>query len=250
MLLISLCLSGVLLAQQPTGLSPLDSQVSRFLEEARNTWSDMNVPYQDGKTLYSLVLKGRFKNILEIGTSTGHSTIWLAWAASKTGGRVTTIEIDRERYEKALANFKKAGVASYIDARLADAHQLVPRLQGPYDFIFCDADKDWYLQYFLDLEAKISPRGCFTAHNVLWRHDPHIKKFLDSSQRKPGIPNPYRKGQRRGHLRQLPDRKIGKEKEADFTTYRPIKVIINTAMSQKKISWSKYLSVTFRLFFQ
>ena len=142
-LLISLC-SGVLLAQQPTGLSPLDSQVSRFLEEARNSWSDMNVPYQDGKILYSLVLKGRFKNILEIGTSTGHSTIWLAWAASKTGGRVTTIEIDQERYEKALANFKKAGLASYIDARLGDAHQLVPRLPGPYDFIFCDADKDWY----------------------------------------------------------------------------------------------------------
>ena len=41
----------------------------------------MNVPYQDGKILYSLVLKGHFKNILEIGTSTGHSTIWLAWAA-------------------------------------------------------------------------------------------------------------------------------------------------------------------------
>ena len=178
-LLISLGQSGVLFAQQPTGLSVLDSQVSRFLEEARNAWSDLNVPYEDGKTLYSLVLKGRFKNILEIGTSTGHSTIWLAWAASKTGGRVTTIEINRERYEKALANFKKAGVASYIDARLADAHQLVPRLNGPYDFIFCDADKDWYLQYFLDLESKISPQGCFTAHNVLWRYDPHIKKFLD-----------------------------------------------------------------------
>jgi len=185
--LISLGLSGSLFAQQPTGLSALDSQVSRFLEEARNSWSDLNVPFEDGKTLYSLVLKGRFKNILEIGTSTGHSAIWLAWAASKTGGRVTTIEINRERYEKALANFKQAGVASYISARLADAHQLVPRLNGPYDFVFCDADKDWYLQYFLDLEAKISSRGCFTAHNVLWRHDPYIKKFLDYVQGNPGF---------------------------------------------------------------
>jgi caffeoyl-CoA O-methyltransferase len=187
LVLISLGLSGFLLAQQPTDLSALDSQVSRFLEEARNTWSDLNVPYEDGKTLYSLVLKGRFKNILEIGTSTGHSTIWLAWAASKTGGKVTTIEINRERHEKALANFKKAGVASYIDARLADAHQLVPRLSGPYDFIFCDADKEWYLQYFLDLEAKISPKGCFTAHNVLWRYDPNIKKFLAGVKGNPGF---------------------------------------------------------------
>ena len=195
---ISLGLSGFLFAQQPAGLSALDSQVSRFLEEARNTWSDLNVPYVDGKTLYSLVLKGRFKNILEIGTSTGHSTIWLAWAASKTGGRVTTIEINPERYEKALDNFKKAGVASYIDARLVDAHQLVPHLQGPYDFIFCDADKDWYQQYFLDLETKISHRGCFTAHNVLWRYDPHIKKFLDYVNGDPGFRTYIEKGSGEG----------------------------------------------------
>ena len=196
--LISLSLSGFLFAQQPTGLSALDSRVSRFLEEARNSWSDLNVPFEDGKILYSLILQGRFKNILEIGTSTGHSTIWLAWAASKTGGRVTTVEINRERHEKALANFKKAGVASYIDARLADAHPLVPRLKGPYDFIFCDADKEGYLQYFLDLEAKISPGGCFTAHNVLWRYDPHIKKFLDYVKGDPAFQTRIEKGSGEG----------------------------------------------------
>ncbi len=198
MILISLGLPGFLLAQQLSGLSALDNKVSRFLEENRNSWSDMNVPYQDGKILYSLVLKGRFQNILEIGTSTGHSTIWLVWAASKTGGRVTTIEINQERYEKALANFKKAGLASFIDARLADAHQLVPRLTGPYDFIFCDADKEWYRQYFLDLEAKISPRGCFTAHNVLWRFDPNIKKFLDHIKGNPGFRTYIEKGSGEG----------------------------------------------------
>jgi len=74
----------------------------------------------------------------------------------------------------------------------------VPRLQGPYDFIFCDADKEWYLQYFLDLEAKISPRGCFTAHNVLWRYDPHIKKFLDSVKGNPGFRTHIEKGGREG----------------------------------------------------
>jgi caffeoyl-CoA O-methyltransferase len=159
--------------------SELDTQASRFLEEARGSWSDWNVPYEDGKILYNLVVKGNFRNILEIGTSTGHSTIWLAWAASKTGGRVTTIEIDRGRHETALANFRKAGVAPYIEAHLADAHQLVPLLKGPFDFVFCDAEKEGYLLYFLDLRGKISPGGCFTAHNVLWGSDPHIRKFLD-----------------------------------------------------------------------
>ena len=88
----------------------LDRRVSGFLANSRSSWTDMNVPYEDGKILHDLVLKGHFTRILEIGTSTGHSTIWLAWAAAKTGGKVTTIEIDRGRHETALRNFKKAGV--------------------------------------------------------------------------------------------------------------------------------------------
>jgi predicted O-methyltransferase YrrM len=158
--------------------SHLDAQVSRFLKDARHSWRGWNVPYEDGKILHDLVIKGKFKHILEIGTSTGHSTIWLAWAASKTGGKVTTIEIDRDRYIAALENFRKSGVAPYIDARLADAHDLVRALKGPFDFVFCDADKEWYLQYFIDLAPKIREGGCYTAHNVL-RGGRDVEVFLD-----------------------------------------------------------------------
>ena len=170
---------GSVHAQQATGGSGLDARVSHFLSDARSSWADLNVPYQDGKILHDLVVKGNFRKVLEIGTSTGHSTIWLAWAASKTGGRVTTIEIDPERHRRALTNFTKAGVAAYIDARLGDAHVLVSSLAGPFDFIFCDADKEWYLEYFRDLEPKIATGGCFTAHNVLWRGDTGIARFLE-----------------------------------------------------------------------
>jgi len=196
--MIILCLATGSFAQKPIQASDLDARVFRFLEEARGSWSDWNVPYEDGKILYNLVLKGNFKNILEIGTSTGHSTIWLAWAASKTGGRVTTIEIDRDRYETALTNFRKAGVAPYIDAHLADAHQLVPLLKGPFDFVFCDADKDWYLRYFLDLKGKIAPKGCFSAHNVLWGGDPHIGKFIEYLKRDPGFHTTIERGSGEG----------------------------------------------------
>ena len=158
--------------------SHLDAQVSRFLNDARHSWRGWNVPYKDGKILYDLVIKGKFKHILEIGTSTGHSTIWLAWAASKTGGKVTTIEIDRDRYTTALENFRKSGVAPYIDAHLADAHDLVRSLKGPFDFVFCDADKNWYLQYFIDLAPKISDGGCYTAHNAL-QGGRDVEVFLD-----------------------------------------------------------------------
>jgi len=186
--IIALILGGfIFLGNHPSlsaePMSELDLRVSRFLNDTKNSWTDWNVPYEDGKILYDLVLKRNFRHILEIGTSTGHSTIWLAWAASKTGGQVTTIEIDRGRYEKAQANFQKAGLSPLIQAFLADAHQMVPGLKGPYDFIFCDADKDWYVKYFLMIRDKITPGGCFAAHNVLWSHDPHIKQFLDHLQK-------------------------------------------------------------------
>jgi len=163
---VFLSAAGTALGQQARATSGLDERVSRFLNDTRGSWTDLNVPYEDGKILYDLVAKGNFKSILEIGTSTGHSTIWLAWAAAKTGGKVTTIEIDRERHEAALRNFKAAGLSAYIDARLGDAHKIVPSLSGPFDFVFCDADKDWYLQYFLDLRPKLAPNACYTAHNV------------------------------------------------------------------------------------
>jgi predicted O-methyltransferase YrrM len=54
-----------------------------------------------------------------------------------------------------------------VDARLADAHSLVKELPGPFDFVFSDADKEWYTQYFKDLDGKLVAGGCFTAHNVL-----------------------------------------------------------------------------------
>jgi predicted O-methyltransferase YrrM len=144
----------------------LDTRVKEFLNSKVYSWHDMNVPASDGKLLYDIIVKNNYKSALEIGTSTGHSSIWIAWALSKTGGKLITIEIDERRYKEALANFERAGLSRYIDARLGDAHELVKTLQGPFDFIFNDADKNWYTNYFRDLEPKLITGGCFTAHNV------------------------------------------------------------------------------------
>jgi len=149
----------------------LDKQVKDFLNGSQNSWRDMNVPESDGQLLYDIVTKNNYKNAVEIGTSTGHSGIWIAWALSKTGGRLITIEIDETRYKEALANFEKAGLSKYIDARLADAHQLVPALPGPVDFVFSDADKYWYINYFKAMDPKLSPGGCFVSHNVSRRNN-------------------------------------------------------------------------------
>ena len=144
----------------------LDARVRAFLENHRRTWREMNVQMTDGQLLHDIIVEKGYQNALEIGTSTGHSAIWIAWALSKTDGKLITIEIDERRYREALANFEEAGVSDFIDARMADAHVLVRELDGPFDFIFCDADKEWYRQYFIDLYPKLSPGGCYVAHNV------------------------------------------------------------------------------------
>jgi len=156
----------------------LDKRIQKFLDENRNDWRDMNVPYQDGKVLYDLIIENNYTSALEIGTSTGHSTVWIAWAMSKTGGKVTTIEVDEGRRKIALENLKKAGLERYVDSHLADAHKLVKELEGPYDFVFSDVDKGWYTQYFKDVDPKLTKGGCFTAHNVRNRYG-GTREFVD-----------------------------------------------------------------------
>lgn len=172
------------LAQSTT---ELDRRVMGFLDQRRSTWSQginyWNVRFEDGQALHDLVVKNGFKRLLEVGTSTGHSAIWLGWAAAKTGGRLTTIEIDKTRHEEALRNFKLAGVEGYIDARLADAHELVKQLPGPWDFVFQDADKDWYLNYWNDLKGKLAPKGCYSADNVSRPGAREVTQFVEAARR-------------------------------------------------------------------
>ena len=162
----------------------LDARVEKFLSDKRSDWHDWNVSYEDGKVLHDLIVRNNYTRALEIGTSSGHSAIWIAWALSKTGGKLITIEIDAKLHQKALQNFKAVGLEAFIDARRADAHQLVKALEGPFDFVFLDADKEWYTQYFKDLDPKLANGGCFTAHNAS-NSFPGIKEFLDHIRSRP-----------------------------------------------------------------
>jgi caffeoyl-CoA O-methyltransferase len=166
LLLNIICPFRLLIAQEMKANPSSDEKVRKFLETHSGRWYDMNVPRSDGQLLYDLILKNNYKSALEIGTSTGHSGIWMAWALSKTGGKLITIEIDEERYRTALKNFREAGLSDYIDARLGDAHKIVKELTGPFDFVFSDADKEWYKNYFTDIDPKLKAGGCFTAHNI------------------------------------------------------------------------------------
>ncbi len=180
--LVALCLPLVNFAQTQ---SSLDEKVQKFLKDHRSEWHDLNVPFVDGQTLFDIIIKNKYTSALEIGTSTGHSTIWLAWAMSKTGGKVTTLELNEKRHTQAIKNLTEAGLIEFVDSRLGNAHELVKQLPGPFDFVFSDADKDWYKQYFLEVTPKLKSGGCYTTHNVIDGNSP--EDYLEFVQKHAGF---------------------------------------------------------------
>jgi predicted O-methyltransferase YrrM len=192
----------VLGAQPPRNQAALDAQVTRFLERTRDGWRDMNVPEADGRALHDLILEKKYTRALEIGTSTGRSAIWMAWALSRTGGRLTTIEIDEGRYRQAVKNFKDAGLAEVITTKLGDAHALVPRLEGPFDMVFIDADEEWFTKYAVAVLPKLAPGGAVTAHDVVLARWPGMttpvavrhRDFYDYMTGLPGFETGFRSG--------------------------------------------------------
>lgn len=188
LIFFSIILNPPVFSQKSEENPELDKKVNAFLESSKYSWRDMNVPASDGSVLYDLIIKNKYTKALEIGTSTGHSGVWIAWALSKTGGKLITVEIDERRYKEAIANFKEAGLSDYIDARLADAHDLVPKLKGPFDFVFSDADKQWYKNYLIAVMPKLEVNGCFTAHNVTGQgRSRGISEFLDYLESLPNM---------------------------------------------------------------
>jgi caffeoyl-CoA O-methyltransferase len=153
-------------SQNPVASQSLDERVRQFLDAQKGQWREENITAADGRFLYDLIIRKGYTRALEIGTSTGHSGIWEAWALSKTGGSLITIEIEEFRHLAAVRNFKASGLDGNIDARLGDARKLIGELAGPFDFIFIDADKNWTLNYFEALLPKLAAGGCFAVHGV------------------------------------------------------------------------------------
>lgn len=124
------------------------------------------VPATDGRMLRLMVEAIGAKDVLEIGTSTGYSGLWLALALQKTGGKLTTFEISRERAAEARRHFKEAGVDQIVTIVEGDAHQRIKEKKGPVDLVFVDADKDGYLDYLRQVLPLLRPGGVIMAHNT------------------------------------------------------------------------------------
>jgi caffeoyl-CoA O-methyltransferase len=141
-----------------------------------------NVPALDGRLLRLLTEAMGAKRVIEIGTSTGESAIWLALALRKTEGTLVTYEIDPERARIARENFRKAGVDDIVTLVLGNAHEEVKRLKDPVDMLFLDADKEGYLDYLDKLLPLVRPGGLVIAHNMNARMaDPDFVKAITTN---------------------------------------------------------------------
>jgi caffeoyl-CoA O-methyltransferase len=119
-----------------------------------------------GELLAILVQATAAVNILELGTATGYSAIYLARACQPALGRVVTLEWEESMAARARTNFVKAGLARQIEIQTGDALQLLVKMAGPFDFIFMDIDKEAYLPAIPHCRRLLRPGGLLFTDNV------------------------------------------------------------------------------------
>jgi len=117
--------------------------------------------------LSTLIQECESRSILEVGTSYGYSTVWLAEAARATGGIVTTLELHEGKVEHARAQLGKAGLAEFVDFRVGDALQTLKALPGPFEFVLLDLWKDLYIPCFDLIHPKLVNGALIVADNML-----------------------------------------------------------------------------------
>jgi len=126
----------------------------------------LEVPVSDGRMLRLMAEAIGAKDVLEIGTSTGYSGLWLCLALHKAGGKLTTYEIDAGRAAEARRHFKEAGVDRIVTVVEGDAHQRLKDRKEPVDLVFIDADKGGYVDYLRQVLPLLRPGGIILAHNT------------------------------------------------------------------------------------
>jgi caffeoyl-CoA O-methyltransferase len=120
-----------------------------------------------GRFLEQLIWFGKPKRVLEIGTFTGHSALSMA-AALPDGGRIDACELDPERAAFAQSYFDRSPYGSRITLHVGPALETISSLDGEFDFVFIDADKEGYVDYYEAVLPRLSERGLIAADNTLW----------------------------------------------------------------------------------
>ena len=144
------------------------------------------VSEQDGRFLRVMIVSSGAKRVLEIGGAFGYSAIWMGLGLRETGGRLTTIEYDPTRAKIAAENIRKAGLSDIVSVVPGDAFVEIPKIAGPFDFVFLDAWKRDYKRFLDVMLPRLTPRGLFLAHNVVNKRT-EMRDFLDAIKNDPRL---------------------------------------------------------------
>ena len=139
-----------------------------------------------GRLLHTLVLANRPRLVLEIGTSGGYSTVWLASAARAIGATVLALEIDSAKVELATPNLRQAGVHDVVNVTHVDAFKYLRGRREPIDFVFLDAEKEDYLPY-LELIVPLLPVGGLLVADNLISHAEELADFRERAESHPDL---------------------------------------------------------------
>ena len=151
---------------------------------------------RDTGIFFNILLQSiKAKQILEIGMSTGYSTMWFAEAVSKNSGKIITIDQDEKKIQRAKLNFKNAGLQNLIEIKHGDALEIIskirkdPNSEESFDFVFIDADKERYIQYFDAVLPLVKKGGFIAADNILFpeRLQKFTKPYVEHVNKTPNI---------------------------------------------------------------
>jgi predicted O-methyltransferase YrrM len=146
-----------------------------------------NVEPATAELLGVLIRATQARRILELGTSNGYSTIWLADAAEATGGTLISVDVDRGRTELARENLRSAGLAERAELRTEDAAETLARsADAEWEFVFLDAERPAYPGYVPDLVRTLAPGGLLAVDNVR-SHEHELVEFTSLIEAEPAL---------------------------------------------------------------
>lgn len=155
------------------------------LKQADRLHRYRNIEPESGQFLSMLIRAQQSKSILEIGTSTGYSTLWLAEAARHTQAMITTLEVDAERVAQAKQYATEIDLADLINFKVIDAQVYLKEEQEIFDFILLDAERDAYVSYWPHLSRLLKAKGGLLVVDNVISHAAEVEEFIALIQQDP-----------------------------------------------------------------
>ena len=160
----------------------MSNNLEAVLEQLETTSEEFwNISHQTGNFISILIKSANIKNVLELGTSNGYSTLWIAEALKQTGGHLTTVEFWEKRQCLARKYIEECGLSDYVEFKIGQAIDVITKeLQNErYDMVFMDVNKGEYLSLFEAFNPLIKDGGIVLADNII-SHAKKVAPFVDA----------------------------------------------------------------------